>query len=194
MKTEHPFRFLCIARRLPALYLAAASLLASAVAGADKIWINVDTQKRTLYVMEDQLSVRVFENISIGRNGVTREKRADDEKTPLGRYRVRWVNGDSRFHLFFGLDYPNEKQAAEASRAGRISGTDHAAIVRAHRLGEIPPPDTPLGGSIGIHGIGEGDLRVHKYINWTEGCVAMTDEQVDELSRWIHLDTVVVIQ
>lgn len=195
MKSKHQFVGRRISRRiLTAWYLVAVSLLPGTVGAADEIWINVDTRKRTLYVMEDQLPLRAFENISIGRNGVTRDKRADDEKTPLGRYRVRWVNSDSRFHRFFGLDYPNEKQAEDASRVGHISNADHVAIVRAHQRGREPPADTPLGGSIGIHGIGDGDPRVHQSFNWTEGCVALTDEQVDELSGWIALGTVVVIQ
>jgi L,D-peptidoglycan transpeptidase YkuD (ErfK/YbiS/YcfS/YnhG family) len=51
-----------------------------------------------------------------------------------------------------------------------------------------------LGGSIGIHGVGAGNRRIHEDFNWTEGCVALTNEQIDDLDRYIHIGTRVVIR
>ena len=48
--------------------------------------------------------------------------------------------------------------------------------------GRTPPQDTPLGGQIGIHGVGAGDPRIHSAgINWTSGCVALDNHQIDAL-------------
>jgi murein L,D-transpeptidase YafK len=173
--------------------LASASVAADTGTGWDGTWISINTAQRTLSVMEDNRTVRSFTNISVGRAGVTHDKIADDDRTPLGKYRVRRVKQDSDYHLYFGLDYPSGEQARRASAAGLITPADYEAILRAHRRGEEPPPDTPLGGNIGIHGIGDGDPLVHQNLNWTEGCVALTDEQIDELARWIELGLIVVI-
>ena len=54
-------------------------------------------------------------------------------------------------------------------------------------------PPTTLGGLIGIHGIGKGDPRVHRDFNWTFGCVALTNEQIDQLRPWVRLGTRVVL-
>jgi murein L,D-transpeptidase YafK len=167
--------------------LALAILAAGAVVAETRI--SIDTRERTLTVIENGQVVHSFENISVGRAGVTREKIADDDKTPLGTYRVRRVKRDSPYHLYFGLDYPSPEQAARASATGLIGAADYQAILRAHQRGEEPPPDTALGGNIGIHGIGRGDPLIHQKLNWTEGCVALTDEQIDELARWIRLQT-----
>jgi len=168
-----------------ALFLSGPCLLL----GADDVWVDVDTGARELRVMQADQVLRVFENISIGRNGVTSSKAVRDQKTPLGSYRIRRINRESRFHIYFGFDYPNLEQSQRAFRAGRISYDQLKAIRRAHYLGQEPPSDTPLGGFIGIHGLGEGDAGIHEDFNWTEGCIALTNDQVDELARWLRLDS-----
>jgi murein L,D-transpeptidase YafK len=112
-----------------------------------------------------------------------------DRRTPLGSYRVRRINGESRFHIFFGFDYPNLQQSQSAFRAGRINYDQLKSIRKAHYLRREPPSDTPLGGLIGIHGLGNGDPGIHEEYNWTDGCIALTNEDVDELAGWIRLGT-----
>jgi hypothetical protein len=158
-------------------------------ASAGEVWLDVDTNQQILTVLKGSEPVRVFENISFGRNGVTTEKVLKDRKTPLGSYRVRRINDNSRFHLYFGFDYPNLEQAQSAFRSGRISYDQLKAIRRAHYLETEPPADTPLGGFIGIHGLGDGDPRIHEDFNWTDGCIALTNEQVDELAAWVRIGT-----
>jgi len=51
-----------------------------------------------------------------------------------------------------------------------------------------------LGGGIGIHGIGRGDLDIHRQYNWTNGCVALDNDQITDLARWIGVGTRVVIR
>jgi hypothetical protein len=67
-------------------------------------------------------------------------------------------------------------------------------VRRALRTNSVPPQNTPLGGFIGIHGIGIGDPKIHALFNWTEGCIALTNEQVDELAQWVHVGTPVTIR
>jgi len=161
---------------------------------AEGTWILIDTGIRTLSVMDGDRVLHVYGEISIGRNGVTRGKAVRDNKTPLGTYRISSIRIDTVFHRFFVISYPSLADAERAHASGRIDSADLAAIRRAHERGQEPPASTPLGGNIGIHGIGQGDPRIHEDYNWTDGCIALTNEQIDSLSRWIRLGTKVVIR
>lgn len=161
---------------------------------AGDVWIDIDTGERELHLMNGEKSVKTFENISIGINGASRARQVGDKTTPLGKYKVSRFNYESRFHLFIGVDYPNQDQAYAAYMAGKITASDLEQIYQAHQRGEEPPGNTYLGGAIGIHGIGDGDLSIHENFNWTDGCVALTDEQVDEIAQWVKVGTVVVIR
>jgi murein L,D-transpeptidase YafK len=174
--------------------LLALLLLPAGQAKAGEIWIDIDTGRHILYVMDGEHILREFANISVGRNGVAADRLLGDQKTPLGEYRVLRINRESRFHLFFGFDYPTMDQATSALRAGNITSEDWQAINQAHQEGREPPANTPLGGYIGIHGVGQGDARIHDSYDWTEGCVAVTNEQVDELALFIQLGTRVTLR
>lgn len=173
--------------------LAAICLFWAGPAPADETWILIDTDERTLSVMRGEKPLREFHNVSIGRNGSTGQKITQDKKTPLGAFRVSRIKNDSVYHRFIGLNYPDLDYARRALEVGLIDLADYSAILAAHEQGREPPADTPLGGFIGIHGIGEGDPRIHEEYNWTEGCVALTNEEVDELAGWIRLNMVVLI-
>lgn len=179
----------------PAIFkwMAAICLLWAGPAAAEDTWILIDTGERKLSVMQGEKPLREFENVSIGRNGATGQKIRQDMKTPLGAFRVSRIKDDSIYHRFIGLDYPDLEHARRALDAGLIDAADYAAILKAHEQGREPPADTPLGGFIGIHGIGDGDQRVHDVFNWTEGCVALTNDEVDELAGWIRLNMIVLI-
>ena len=58
----------------------------------------------------------------------------------------------------------------------------------------MPPQQTALGGHIGIHGIGAGDPRIHEDFNWTSGCIALTNAQIDDLAGWVRLGMRVVVR
>lgn len=177
--------------RLATIGLALLAWTGSAL--AEEAWILIDTSERTLTVMQGEQRTREFHNVSIGRAGATPQKVRQDQKTPLGAFRVSRIKEDSRYHLFIGLDYPDLEYARKALEAGLIDDKDYTAIRQAHEQGQEPPASTPLGGYIGIHGIGDGDPAIHEAFNWTEGCVALTNEEVDELLTWVHLQTIVLI-
>ncbi|HHM05511.1 MAG TPA: hypothetical protein ENJ19_07185 [Gammaproteobacteria bacterium] len=157
-------------------------------------WIEIDTHKLTLAVVQNGKIKRLFHNISLGRGGFAPERRKGDGRTPLGQFRIAWVNKDSRYHLFFGLDYPNHEHAEYAFRHKLIDFDTYYAIRQALFRGAIPPQNTVLGGYIGIHGLGSGNRKVHQLANWTQGCIALTNEQVDELAHWVSVGTRVYIR
>ena len=107
-------------------------------------------------------------------NALGRKLRAGDLATPEGRYRVvaKKGPGQSRYHKALLLDYPNE--------------ADRRRIAEARRAGELPPGSRP-GGLIEIHG--EGGLGR----NWTDGCVAVSNADMDELFAKVELGAWVTI-
>lgn len=157
-------------------------------------WILVDSRRETLAVMQGETPLKVFQNVAFGSSGVGRKQRRGDNVTPLGTFAVGWANGSSKYHRFWGLTYPSPEDAAEGLRSGRISKGEFEAIERAHRLGLTPPQNTELGGQIGIHGTGRGSVDIHRVANWTNGCIALENEQVDMLAQWIRPGMVVAIR
>ncbi len=161
---------------------------------AQDIWVLVETEPRMLKVMQGNEELDVFPRVAIGRHGADFEKAHGDKKTPLGEYRIGWVNENSKFHRFLGLTYPNIDNAKRAYRNGLIGEETVRSIMRAEMEEGVPPQNTPLGGQIGIHGLGSADREIHQAFDWTSGCIALTNEEIDRLSKWVKKGTVVVIR
>jgi murein L,D-transpeptidase YafK len=169
-------------------------LLLTSTAWAQPTWLLVDTQNQELRVIQGQRIIARFEGISLGRGGVDQLHRRGDQKTPLGIYHVTWINNHSRFYRFIGLDYPTLMHAKLAYMGNLIDVQTFDDIDLAVRRGRLPPQNTPLGGNLGIHGIGSGDSQIHSAYNWTEGCIALTNTQMDKLLQFVNLGTKVVIE
>lgn len=157
-------------------------------------WLLIDTAARELAVMEGDEPVRVFERIAIGRGGVTRSKVTKDHKTPLGEFYITEIRKSGTFQTFMQLSYPNLSHARAAHDAGAISDEEFWAVEYAGLHGLVPPQNTRLGGQIGIHGVGRGDLRIHRQFDWTQGCIALTNEQIAQLQSLIAVGARVLIR
>ena len=181
-----------------------ALLVATIILGAPAIswasgrlpWILVDTQALalTVYSTENRILAR-FNNISIGSGGGAEIHHRGDETTPLGVFHVSWIDRQHRrYGTFIGLDYPSADIARRAYVEGSISRMQLDSILKALQQHRTPPQNTPLGGRLGIHGIGRANPAIHKAINWTDGCVALTNQQILQLSPWVQPGTRVVIR
>jgi len=112
--------------------------------------------------------------IALGGNPIGPKERQGDNKTPEGTYVIDGRNRDSRFHLSLHISYPNERDKN-----------------RAKELGVSP------GGDIMIHGIKNGFSWVgdaHAEVDWTKGCIAVTDEEIEEISKVAPNGTMVEIR
>ena len=109
-----------------------------------------------------------------------------DGRTPEGDFYVFTRNDKSRFHLSLGLSYPSKDDAIRGLAEGIITKAEHDEIIKAIDAGKMPPQKTALGGEIYIHGGGVDS-------DWTWGCVAMKNEEVEELFRSIPVGTRVTI-
>ena len=178
-------------RFFPILFFCCHSAISHAT---DNIWLLVDTTIKKVDVVKGQKIIDSFENISIGRGGAGFKEQTGDDITPLGTYKIGWINKRSNFRIFFGFDYPSTKNAKKALNDGLISRNTYKKITYAHSKNKVPPQNTGMGGMLGIHGLGKADHLVHGEFDWTHGCIAMTNPQIDRLSKWIKQGTVVKVK
>jgi murein L,D-transpeptidase YafK len=179
-----------------------AALLISLLAFAPLTWskssdyvIEISKSKREMLLKRDDDVLKRY-SIASGRGGSGDKQFTGDLKTPVGTYRIVRFNDSSKFHRFLLLNYPNVKDAFFGFKSDLINRREFDLIIDALRKGKIPPQNTKLGGAIGIHGIGDINskkLRIHNALDWTEGCVALTNEDIEELRRRVPLGTKVVI-
>ncbi|HOS96174.1 MAG TPA: L,D-transpeptidase family protein [Deltaproteobacteria bacterium] len=138
---------------------------------ADRILIEKKERRLTLFAKG-----RVLKSyrIALGGNPEGPKERQGDNKTPEGIYFIDARNRDSRYHLSLHISYPNERDRKRARELG------------------VPP-----GGDIMIHGIKNGFSAVgdlHAAFDWTKGCIAVTDEEIEEIERLAPNGTIVEIR
>lgn len=121
----------------------------------------------------------------VGRDKGHKQKEGD-YRTPEGEYYVVTRNDKSQYTLFFGLNYPNERDAVQGRDAGLIDDAQYEKIVQAAKGGEAPPWDTDMGGWIGIHGNGEGRPD-------TQGCIAVPDKDILVIGKYLKIGSKVEI-
>lgn len=171
-------------------------VLGSGDVAASEYELIIDKSARRMMVKNgDGITKRYW--IALGRGGRGDKMRTGDSRTPIGTYRIVSFKEDSDFHFFMQLNYPNVKDAFYGLKNHTISRGTFDQIINALNNGQVPPQDTRLGGFIGIHGIGEitdEKLEAHTASNWTEGCVALTNDEIMELRRFVTIGTRVTIR
>ncbi|MCK8516430.1 L,D-transpeptidase [Methylonatrum kenyense] len=161
---------------------------------ATERWVLVDTAKKTVAVYDGENTVRTFEGAAIGRGGTSTVRSRGDNTTPLGEFRIHWINEESQFHIFLGLDFPDFEHTRKAYANGKLGIDQFLQVTDSLRSNRVPPQTTDLGGHIGIHGVGKADADVHAVSDWTRGCVALTDSQIEDLLEMVEIGTRVVVQ
>lgn len=151
--------------------------------------LHVYKHERLMELRDNGQLVRRFE-IRLGGDPFRPKRVRGDERTPVGRYYIRAKNTRSGYHRFLGINYPNLADADRGLADGLIGEEEWADIFFANVRGSMPPPDTRLGGRIGIHGYG-GRPEIPN--DWTEGCIAVTDAEIDFLFAQVEVGTPVLI-
>jgi murein L,D-transpeptidase YafK len=170
------------------------SFFSFAVFADSDVWLLVDTTARKIEVKKGEQTLETLNEIAIGRGGAGLKRYRGDNITPFGSYRIGWIGERSSFRKFFGLTYPSVEDAEKALLKGIIDRFTYDRIITAHQFHQRPPQNTPLGGQIGIHGLGNADARIHKTFDWTHGCIALTNTQIDHLSQLVDTGTMVKIK
>ena len=164
-------------------------------AADNKYDLVISKASQELKVMSGDQVVKLF-HIAYGIGGKGAKRKFGDKKTPLGVYKIIKFKGNSNFHYFMHLDYPNLSDALYGYKNKIISATEFKNIASAIKHDNIPPQDTKLGGHIGIHGLGDTTdqkLSIHNGVNWTQGCIAITNEEINDLRKYVTIGTRVII-
>lgn len=165
--------WLAAASLAPALLVALQAAAAPLARGIDADQIVIDKSERTLTVFWHGVPLKVY-RVALGGDPVEPKRKQGDQRTPQGRYLVSKRLEDSTYHLALHLSYPNEDDRARA-RAERVNP----------------------GGAIEIHGLRPGYEwlgSAHVLFDWTDGCVAVTNTEIEELWRVAPIGTPVEIR
>ena len=138
---------------------------------ADRILI--EKRERRLSLISKGKVLKTY-HIALGGNPIGPKEKQGDNKTPEGTYIIDARNKNSRYHLSLHISYPNEKDKKRAKERG------------------VSP-----GGDIMIHGIKNGFSWVgdlHTEVDWTKGCIAVTDEEIEEIDKLAPNGTIVEIR
>jgi murein L,D-transpeptidase YafK len=125
---------------------------------ADRILVL--KSKREMQLLHDGKVIKSY-RVALGGTPVGRKERQGDHKTPEGLYTIVGRNPKSQYHRALRVSYPNPEDRARAAKHG------------------VPP-----GGDIMIHGLpnGYGWIgRGHLAKDWTDGCIAVTDQEIEEI-------------
>ncbi|KJY84559.1 ErfK/YbiS/YcfS/YnhG family protein [Vibrio galatheae] len=148
------------------LYLLAAVLCFPAWADVDVI--KVDKSKRRMYLIENDSIIKEF-RIALGKRPKGHKLYEGDQRTPEGRYYLDFVIEDSEFYRSIHISYPNARDIAYS------------------RSLNLDP-----GGDIKIHGLKNGETRPASYVqsfDWTNGCIAISNREMDELLKLVSPGT-----
>jgi len=110
----------------------------------------------------------------------TPKEREGDRATPEGAYYILPEESEEPVPPLMGISYPGPHDADRGLKAGLISESEHKAIVEACSQRRDPSLNTKLGGEIFVHGRGSAS-------DWTLGCIALDDSDIEELIDWCLL-------
>lgn len=132
--------------------------------------VLVKKGERKMYLLSGNTALKVYD-IGLGTEPIGHKQFEGDGKTPEGLYYIDRRNPDSRYHLSVGVSYPNPNDTAFALAQGQ-----------------------PPGGDIFIHGQGpEGQVLSKQRRDWTVGCIAVTDDEVEDVYAMVRDGTPILI-
>ncbi|GHD67040.1 L,D-transpeptidase family protein [Jeongeupia chitinilytica] len=168
--------------------LALTALLLTALPARAEPWTLVDTAAQTLTVYSTSgVPLVTVDHVAIGSGGVSDVHYRGDNTTPRGDYRIRAIRKSHRFITFYELDYPKTAQAEQAFREGRMSAQTRDLITGQNDAGARAAQNSILGGWIGIHGVGRGNMDIHRSFNWTDGCIALDNDALAAFGEWAEV-------
>jgi hypothetical protein len=155
--------------------------------------IVIDKAAKTLVLIKDGKQVAEYP-ATFGIDPDSDKYKAFDCATPEGLYFITDKKVHNRFHRLLGISYPNLENARKGLAEGVLSLMEYKRLYVAIRELKRLPADTGLGGGIAIHG--GGVLRpfdTTRERDWTEGCVALNNQAIEEVFSFSRSGIPVII-
>lgn len=137
---------------------------------ADKAVVH--KRVRELRLLKGGDTVKTYQ-ISLGRNPIGPKDRQGDGRTPEGSYTIDWRKSNSSYRLALHISYPNSSDKARARQRG-----------------------VSAGGMVMIHGSPNGFAWIgerHPLSDWTDGCIAVSNSEIEELWRCVPDGTNIIL-
>lgn len=135
--------------------------------------VKVDKSQRKMYLYAGKTLIKTY-HIALGAKPKGHKRQLGDERTPEGKYALDYKKEDSAFYRAMHISYPNKSDIEYAQKKG------------------VKP-----GNLIMIHGQKnnqKGDVRIAQKLNWTDGCIALTNPEMDEFLTLVDTGTTIIIQ
>lgn len=135
--------------------------------------VKVDKSKRRMYLMDGTTVLKEY-RIALGKEPKGHKLHEGDNRTPEGHYRLDYVTEESSFYRSVHISYPHLQD-----------------IIRAGEFRLSP------GGDIKIHGLKNGESKPPQFIqsfDWTNGCIALTNQEMDEFIELVEMGTPIHIE
>jgi murein L,D-transpeptidase YafK len=153
------------------IFLSVALCAQTPASKADRVLVQ--KKDRTLTLLANGKVLKIYK-VALGGNPVGTKTRQGDHKTPEGIYVLDRRNAASKFHRALHISYPNAQDRAQAKKQN------------------VSP-----GGDVFVHGLPNGYGWIgqeHRLKDWTDGCIAVTDEEIEEIWRLVPDRTVIEIR
>ena len=143
----------------------------SALAEVDLV--KVDKSERKMYLYDSQTIVKEY-NVAFGANPKGHKEKEGDEKTPEGLYALDYIKENSSFYRAMHINYPNDADKLNAKKAGVSPGGFIMVHGQRNWLGALAP--------------------ITQRFDWTNGCIALTNSEMDEFLSLVKVGTKIKIQ
>lgn len=160
--------FLCVF-----LFLSGCVAVPPAVQSPKAEIVLVEKSQNKMYLFQNGEVIREYD-VAFGLNPVGHKRQEGDMRTPEGRYLIDYKNYDSQFYKSLNISYPNEQDVARAKTRGVSAGDDIVIHGMPNEVGDYRGPIKPR--------------------NWTRGCIAVRNHEMDELFTLIDVDTQIEIR
>lgn len=144
----------------------------------EQLSLLIDKSDYTLSVVIKDQVIKTYPMV-LGTNPVDDKRMEGDRSTPEGIFKVRDFYPHAQWSKFIWIDYPTQE-----------SWNKHNAAKLAGKI----PQDATIGGEVGIHGVPKGkDYLINEKVNWTWGCISLSNQNVNDLYTAIYKDMIIKI-
>lgn len=135
--------------------------------------VKVDKSANKMYLMDGKTIIKEY-HIALGKNPKGHKQQEGDKRTPEGIYTLDYKKEDSAFYRSMHISYPNKNDIENAKKRGVSPGGFIMIHGQPNRLGWLS--------------------TMNQNVNWTDGCIALTNKEMDEFMNLVAVGTKIQIQ